>query len=117
MKHPVRRALQTIDYAIRPFCYWLAPLLSAVCMYAVAYGAASIQLSEKWQPYFIFFLILAFLFTAFFLLICVPCVLFSGFLSIKTILKKEHYILPAMQLLLNIGMLVCWYFALKEYIL
>ena len=117
MKHPVRNTLQSIHYAIRPFYYWLAPLLSAICMYAVAYGAANIQLSEKMQPYFIFFLILAFLFTVFFLLICVPCVIFSGYLSLKTMLKKEHYVLPAIQLLLNIGMLVCWYSALKEYIL
>ena len=117
MKHPIRNLCKPIEYAIRPFGYWIAPVLAYLLMLGTVYGATHVQLAEKWQPYSVFFLILAFLFTAFFLLICAPCVIYSGYLSVKTILQERKYWLPGVQLALDLGLLVYWFLQLKKFVL
>lgn len=117
MKHPIRTALGRIEYFWRPFGYWFAPVVAMLAMFATVYGATHVRLSEKLQPYSAFFLILAFLFTAFFLLISAPCAIFSGYLSVKTIVRKKRFILPSIQLLLDIILLVLWFLELKKYVL
>lgn len=117
MKHPIRTALQRVQYFWRPFCYWLAPVLILLSAIGSVYLAVHVELSEKAQVYSVFFLILTFLVTAFFLLISLPCALFSGYLSVMTMVREKRYVLPGVLLALDAGLLVVWILALQKFIL
>lgn len=117
MKHPIRATLQRLDYIRRPFGYWLAPTLSLAASVATAYAAVHVKLSEKLQPYSVFFLILAFLFTAFFLLITLPCVAYGGYQCVMAMKKQKRFVLPAVMLALDAAVVAAWVWALLKFIL
>lgn len=117
MKHPIRNLCKPIEYAILPFGYWIAPVLVYLMLLATAYCATHLTLPEKLQPYATFFLILGFLLTAFFLVIAVPCALYSGYRSVLTMVKERKYYLPGIQLALDLGLLVFWFLQLRKFIL
>ena len=116
MKHPIRKLCQPISYAILPFGYWIAPVLVYLMLLGSAFAASHVQLSEKWQPYCIFFLILGFLFTAFFLLITAPCAIYSGYRSVQTMLRQRKFYLPGIQLALDVALLVFWFLQLMKFV-
>ena len=117
MMQSIRSAVKRVQYLWRPFAYWLAPVIFLAASFVVTYFATTVQLSEKLQPYSVFFLILAFLVSGFFLLITAPCVLYSGYLSVWNMLREKRYVLPGIQLALNIALLVVWWIAVQKLVL
>lgn len=117
MNHPIRSSLERVQYAWRPFRYWLAPALILLAAVGSVYLAVHANLSEEMQSYSVFLLILAFLVTFFFLLVSLPCVLFSMYLSVMTILREKRYVIPGIQLLLNAGLVFAWICMLQKFLL
>ena len=117
MKHPIRNLCKPIEYALLPFGYWVAPVLVYLMLLVTTYCATHLNLPEKLQPYSTFFLIFGFLFTAFFLVITVPCALYSGYRSVQTMLREKKYYLPGIQLALDLGLLVFWFLQFKKFVL
>lgn len=116
MKQPNCKPFSKISYAIRPFGHWLAPVLALLIVMGVSCLAVRVQLPEKLEPYSIFFLILSFLFTAFFLLTGMPCAVYSGYLSVRNMVQEKRYVIPACQLLLDAALLAAWVIVLRKMI-
>lgn len=99
--------------ALRGVKHSLAPVFAFLIMAGFIYLSTVLTLPEEHRTYYTILLIFSFLFALFFLLITVPCALYSAYLAVSSIRWEKKYVLPILSLLLDAVVLIIWGFCLR----
>ena len=101
-----KKGLKSLKYAVAP------ALLLAVCL-LILWGAGNWALPEKLLPYETGFQIFAMLFVLLFLLVTVPCVLYSLYLALYAMIRQHKFICAGLAILLSGCVTAAWIIAVR----
>lgn len=99
--------------ALRGFKHSLAPIFVFLITAGFVYLSTVLTLPEEHRTYYTFLLIFSFLFALFFMVITVPCALYSGYMAVLSIRYERKFVLPILSLLFDAGAVTAWGFCLR----